>query len=250
MYSFTELGWLVAGFSAILIGLSKTGLPGAGILAPALVATILPARLSTGFLLPLLIAGDILAILYWRRHVVWRNLARPLPWTLCGVLIGYMGLSHITDRQLLPFIGITVLSLLGLSWWKNSRTGEGWAIPTTWWFAGIAGTLAGATSMMANAAGPIVVVYMLALKMEKKNLIGTTAWFFWILNLSKVPFSGSLNLISTKSLLTDLVLLPCILAGGMIGIFLAHRLPQRLFNRILEVLAAGAALYLCIKPFL
>jgi uncharacterized membrane protein YfcA len=253
MLTFSGPGWIIAAFCALLVGLSKTGLPGAGVLAVPLLASVMPARESTGFLLPLLIAADILAIIYWRRSVDWPKLARLLPWTLAGVVAGYFGLRHVTSRQLMPLIGLIVLVMLGINWWRNTRSidpVEDRRIPTSWGFAALVGVIAGVTSMMANAAGPVMVVYMLAMKMEKKHLIGTTAWFFWILNLSKIPFSGNLDLINAQSLMTDLFFLPCILAGGIAGIFLVHRMPKRLFNRILELLAAGAALILCLKAFL
>jgi uncharacterized membrane protein YfcA len=250
LLAFSGAGWILAAVCALLVGLSKTGIPGAGVLAVPLLASIMPARESTGFLLPLLIAADILAIIYWRRTVDWSKLARLLPWTLAGVVAGYFGLRHVTSRQLMPMIGIIVLVMLGIKWWRNTRSEADRPIPTSWGFAALVGIIAGATSMMANAAGPVMVVYMLAMKMEKKHLIGTTAWFFWILNLSKTPFSGHLDLINAQSLMTDLVFLPFIIAGGVAGIFLVHRLPQRIFNRILEFLAAGTALILCLKAFL
>lgn len=243
------LGWLTAAFCSLLVGISKTGVPGAGVLAVPLLASVMPAKESTGFLLPILIAADLFAIVYWRRNVDWRKLARLLPWTLTGVVFGFIGLRYISSRQLMPVIGLIVLVMISLNWWRNSRPGEAPALPTSHWFAAVTGILAGTTSMMANAAGPIMVIYMIAMKMEKKELIGTTAWFFFILNLSKTPFSGRLELITFTSLKTNLALLPCILAGGIIGILLVHRLPQRLFNRILETLAACTALYLCVKAF-
>lgn len=240
--------WTIVAFCALLVGLSKTGLPGAGVLAVPLVACVVPARESTGFLLPLLVAADILAIVYWRRNVDWPKLGRLLPWTVAGIVAGYFGLRFISNQGLMPVIGLIVLAMIGLTRWRTSRSGKCWQVPTSLWFAAAVGMLAGCTSMMANAAGPIMVVYMLAMRMEKKELIGTMAWFFWIVNISKLPFSGSLDLITLESLATDLALLPCIAAGGIAGIFLVHRIPQELFNRIIEVVAAGTALYLCVSP--
>ncbi len=248
MLPLDNTAWVIVAFCSLLVGLSKTGLPGAGVLAVPLVACVVPARESTGFLLPILVAADIMAIIYWRRNVDRQKLIRLLPWTLAGIVGGYFGLRFISSSGLMPVIGLIVLAMLGLTRWRSSLPGQKWEIPTSRWFAAATGILAGSTSMMANAAGPIMVVYMLAMKMEKKELIGTMAWFFWIVNLTKVPFSGSLNLITIESLTTDLVLLPFILAGGVAGIFLVHRLPQEIFNRIIEILAAATALYLCVKP--
>ena len=106
--------------------------------------------------------------------------------------------------------------------------------------------MAGVTTMMANAAGPIMIIYLLAKRFNKERFIGTQAWFFWILNLSKLPFSHKLGLVTSRSLLTNLALSPVIIAGGMFGIYLVHRISQRAFNTIVQALALIAALRLCI----
>jgi uncharacterized membrane protein YfcA len=241
---FADLVGVLAALCAFLVGVSKSGIPGAGILAVPVMAAILPARESTGFLLPLLIVGDVFAIVYWRRHVEWRRLLRLLPWTMMGVVAGYFALDAVTSRQLMPVIGLIVLAMIALRWWRESRAGRERKIPASPWIAGGTGLLAGATSMMANAAGPIIVIYMLAMRLEKKHLIGTTAWFFFLLNVSKTPFSGNLDLINAQSLKAGLLFVPVIVCGGLLGVFLAHRIPQRLFNIVLETIAAGTALYL------
>ena len=250
MLDFNTFSWFVVSFCAVMIGFSKTGIPGAAILVIPLLAGIMPARDSTGFLLPILALADIMAIIYWRRHVDWPRLLRLLPWTMLGVGIGYIVLKYITNKQLMPVIGIVVLILIAVTWWTNSRGGAKKKIPTYWWFAAIMGILAGSTSMMANAAGPIMTIYLLAMRLEKNEFIGTTAWFFWMLNLSKIPFSTNLGLINEASLLTDLALLPCIILGGIGGIMLVHRIPQRAFNITVEALAAISAIYLCLRAFM
>ncbi len=248
MMEFDGLAWLVVIVSSGMIGFSKAGIPGAGVLVVPLLASIMPARESTGFLLPLLCVGDIVAIIYWRRHVDWQKLGRLLPWTMAGIVAGYFWLGHITDEQLMPLIGLVVLSMIGLSHLRKNDDKD--KAPSAWWIACFIGMIAGCASMMANAAGPIIVIYMLAMGMKKKEIIGTQAWFFWILNLSKTPFSHNLDLINGQTLLTGLVLVPAILAGGALGIFFAHRIPQRLFNIVVEVLAGITCLSLCVRALI
>jgi uncharacterized membrane protein YfcA len=247
--AFSATDWVVIAFCAVMTGFSKTGIPGTGILAVPLVALVMPARQSTGFLLPMLILGDVMAILYWRRHVHWRSLARLLPWTLLGLAIGYACLDRVTDGQLKPVIGGMVLVLV-LGSWIRERTMPEDRVPTHWAFAACAGVLAGVTTMMANAAGPIMAVYLLAMRFDKRQFIGTQAWFFWIVNLSKLPLSGRLGLVTAQTLHANLLVLPAILAGAGLGIVLVHRISQGTFNVVVQVLAVAAGAYLCLSPLL
>ena len=151
--------WGILGVSAFLIGLSKTGIPGAAILAIPLVAAVIPARASTGLILPMLIVGDIFAVGYYRRHAVWPHLLRLLPYAAIGVLVGYLALGKVNDNQLRPIIGTIILIMLAVNFWRNRRSDEDLPIPTAWWFPAILGLLAGITTMMANAAGPVMAIY-------------------------------------------------------------------------------------------
>ena len=237
--------WIIAALVALMIGFSKTGIPGAGILAVPLMAIIMPAKESTGFLLPILALADILAILYWKRHVDWGQLRQLfIPWTFIGVVVGYAVMLHVRSEQLKPIIGVIIFVLVTSSWLRDRMVSDD-AIPTHPAFAAAMGLLAGTLSMMANAAGPVMILYLLAHRFDKKRFIGTQAWFFWILNLSKMPFSIAQGLVTWPSFFTNLTLIPIILAGGLLGIFLVHRISQKAFNGTVRLLAAGAALKLC-----
>ncbi len=249
MPELSSISWAVVIACAVMIGFSKTGVPGAGILVAPLMAMVMPAKESTGFVLPMLAVADIMAIIYWRRHVAWANLLRLLPWTMVGVIVGYLIMRKITNEQLMPIIGVIVLTLITVTWWRSKKP-DPKNIPTYWWFAGGIGILAGGTSMMANAAGPVMIIYLLAMKSEKKEFVGTAAWFFWLLNLTKMPFSSKLGLISQQSLTTNLTMVPCLILGGLLGIYLVHRIPQGPFNSLMKTLAVLAAVILCVKNWL
>ncbi|MBN2525850.1 MAG: sulfite exporter TauE/SafE family protein [Deltaproteobacteria bacterium] len=245
MLDFTITEWIIAGLCGATVGFAKTGIPGSGILLPVLAALIIPARESTGFLLPMLVMGDIMAIAYWRRHVDWKKLIRLLPWAWAGVVTGFWGMNLISNNQLKIFIGVTVILLMGLSWVRNHYFSDD-RVPNHLLFVAFMGVLAGATSMMANAAGPVMVIYLMAMKLSKEDFIGTSAWFFGIINLSKLPFSLGLDLIDTASFTTNIILLPTIAIGGIIGIYTVHRVTQKGFNRVVIILALLAALYLIV----
>ena len=243
MLDFTYLQWAIAIICALMIGFTKAGIPGSGILVPLLAASIMPARESTGFVLPMLIMADMFAIIYWRRHVEWKQLIRLIPWASLGVFSGFLWMSNISNTHLRIFIGGLVLVLMGISWFRRKIFPDD-SMPGHWLFAAVMGILAGSTSMMANAAGPVMVIYLLAMRLPKESYIGTSAWFFCLINLIKLPFSSRLDLINVQSLQANLVLLPCIIIGGIIGIFLVHRISQKFFNTAVQVLAVGGALFL------
>jgi uncharacterized protein len=236
--------WGVAYLSTVLIGLTKTGLPGLGILFVPLFALVFPARASTGIVLPLLIVGDLVAVLWYRRHAVWAHLVRLLPWAVAGIVAGFFALGKVNDRQLRPILGALILVLLGISIWREMATKGKAAVPTTWWFAGITGFLAGLTTMMANAAGPVMMLYLLAMRLPKDEFIGTSAWFFAAVNWVKVPFSLGLGLITPPSLAADAILAAGVLVGAVLGIVVVNRLPQRAFSVSMQALTAVAAVLL------
>ena len=248
MDNVTLAGWIVIGFSAFLIGFSKTGLPGVGILSILLVANVIPAGASTGFVLPLLIVGDVFAVGYYHRRAVWSHLVRLLPFAVIGVVVGYFAMKHVNDEQLCRIIGGIVLLLLCVNAWRNHVTRAEDAIPTSWWFAGAIGLFAGVTTMMANAAGPIMVIYLLAMRLPKHEFVGTGAWYFLLINCFKVPFSGNLGLINLESLKLDLMLTPLVVTGAVAGIALIKHIPDRLFRNTVEWVAAIAALKLLVFP--
>jgi uncharacterized protein len=233
--------WVLAAVTALCVGVAKTGIPALGILLAPLFAEVLPARVSTGALLPLLILADAFAVLFWRRHGSWKHLIRLLPWALVGIVAGYFAMGRINDQQMRYVMGGIVLVMLGVHVYREYVLGKDAPIPTSWWFAAIAGFLAGATTMIANAAGPVTMIYLLSMRLPKNEFIGTSAWFFFILNWSKVPFSLNLGLINADSLLFDAVLAGAVVAGAVGGLFLAKRIPEKAFMIVVQALTLVSA---------
>ncbi|MBN1844153.1 MAG: sulfite exporter TauE/SafE family protein [Sedimentisphaerales bacterium] len=247
MLEFGAAEWIVVVAAAVSIGFNKTSSLGVTILFVPLVAGIMPAKQSVGFILPMLCLADVLAIGYWRRHANWSLLARLIPWCLAGLALGYGVLDRVADKTLWPIIGGVILAMIAVTAWRNSRFARDRPVPTYWWFAALMGLLAGVTTMVANAAGPVMVIYLLAMRLDKNQFIGTQAWFFWMVNLLKIVPQIHLGMITKASLATDLLLLPAILVGGLLGIVLVHRISRRGFNLVVNLLAAAAAIHLCLK---
>ena len=244
MLELNVVGWVVVVLCAIMVGAAKTGIPGFGILVVPLMAMVIPARSSTGVLLGILILADLFAITYHRHNARWGHVLRLLPAALAGIVAGYFAMKVVSDRQLQPIIGVTVLVMLGLNYRRTAAKGEDTPIPAQWWFAAAMGFLAGLTTMMANAAGPIMIIYLLAMRLPKIEFVGTSAWFFFVINWLKVPFSANLDLITAKSIKLDLLMLPFIAVGAAAGIFFLKRIPQKAFTAVVQALAAAAAIKL------
>lgn len=246
MLELTALAWVLLVVAAFSVGLSKTALPGATVFSVAIFAAILPAKQSTGALLVLLMVGDVFAVLVWRRHANWPALVKLAPAVLVGVIVGVVFLALTPDPWVKRIIGVILLVLISITLFRRrmqSRVLEGGPHPVA---AATYGTLGGFTTMVANAGGPVMSMYFLASRFEVKAFLGTAAWFFALVNVTKLPFSIGLGLITGPELLVDLVLIPAVVGGALIGRRLASRLNQVLFERIIIVLTIVGAVYLVV----
>ena len=221
--------------AAFLTGFSKSGMPGMGILIPTLAAMAMPARASTGFILPVLIEGDCVAVGYWRRKAAWPSLLRVLPWTALGIVAGYFLMGIISDAVFKPLLGAMILAIVGLDLIRRAAKVELRAESRI--VAAVIGILAGAFTMLANAAGPVMTIYLLSMRLSKDEFVGTGAWFYFIINLFKLPFSIALGLVTWSTLIIDLELLPLVLVGSLVGVLVMKKLPQKAFNIVAQVLA-------------
>ncbi len=237
-------GWVVLALCAVVVGVSKTGMPGLGILPVPLMALAFETRESTGLLLGILILADLFAVAYHRHNAKWRHVLRLLPAAFVGIVAGYFGLGVVNDRQLKPIIGGIVLAMLGLNYWRMRIRADEAPVPAQWCFAVALGFMAGVTTMMANAAGPVMIIYLLAMRLPKVEFVGTSVWFFFVVNWLKVPFSTHLNLMTAESVRLNLMMIPFIAVGATVGILFLRRIPQKAFIAIVQILAAAAAVKL------
>lgn len=236
--------WIIAVTGAICAGLSKGGFSGLGLIAVILYASIFGARDSTGIVLPLLIIGDVGAVTIFRQHARWDHIRRTLPLSAAGVVIGTLIMMRLDNASFRPLLGgvilvLTVLQLIRLRW-PDIYGAVPHARPVAWSL----GLIAGITTMVANAAGPLVALYYVAVGLPKMEVVGTLAWFFLIINIFKVPFSAWLGVIHGSSLALDAVLLPAVMFGLLSGRWLIGRISQRVFDSVLLAFAALAALRL------
>ncbi|KAB8139435.1 sulfite exporter TauE/SafE family protein [Gracilibacillus oryzae] len=247
MFDLTLMEWIVVIFSALLLGFSKAGVASMGILVVTIFMIIFPARESVGILLPLLIAGDLFAVTYYRKNVVWKYLFSLIPSVLVGIIAGYGILSFVTSEQLKPMIGILILVLIVLHI-SRDRLGERFnqLLPESKLFTFTMGVLAGFATMIGNTAGGVMAIYFLVKGLPKKEFVGTGAWFFLMVNVIKVPFYISLGIITADSILFNLWLIPAVLAGAVIGVSVLKIIPQRLFQILVLAFAVIGAIRLII----
>jgi uncharacterized membrane protein YfcA len=236
--------WIVAIIGTLFMGVSKAGFAGLGLLHVVLFAFLFGARDSTGVILPMLLVGDVGAVATYRPHARWDYLWRMLPPACIGVLIGALLMGRLNEAAFKPLVGGIILTLTVMQAVRTVRPDVFGKVPQARWFTWAMGLLAGTTTMLANAAGPIIGLYALAVGLPKLELVGTSAWFFLILNAFKVPFSAALGLIHPGTLLLNLVLAPLVIVGLLAGRVIIRHTPQRLFDILLLTFAALAALRL------
>jgi uncharacterized membrane protein YfcA len=239
----STLDWTVLATAALLVGFAKTAIGGVGAIATALFATVLPAKQSTGALLPLLLAGDVVAVASYRRHADWPILLRLFPSVAAGVVTGAVFVATVDDAVMRRTIGALLVLLVVLTLVQRRLKRTTFAVsgrPATLFF----GLLAGFTTMVANAGGPVMSLYLLAAGASMLSFLGTGAWFFFVVNLFKLPFSIGLGLIDFGSLALDVTLLPALLVGAVIGRLVISRLNQSVFETLVLVFTAASAVNL------
>ncbi len=238
----SALDWTVLATAAALVGFAKTAVGGVGAIATALFATVLPARQSTGALLPLLIAGDVVAVTSYRRHADWPLLLRLFPSVAAGVVVGALFVARVDDAAMRRTIGALLVLLVALTLVQRFRRA---AVTVSGRVATLLfGLLAGFTTMVANAGGPVMSLYLLASGAGMMRFLGTGAWFFFIVNVFKLPFSIGLGLIDLDSLGLDAKLLPALLVGAAVGRLVISRLDQGVFEALILVFTAASAVNL------
>lgn len=240
--------WAALLVASATIGFAKTAIGGAGTLAVVIFAAVLPARESTGVLLPLLIAADLIAIWVYRRDADWTTLLRLFPTVAVGILLGAWFLSGADDASVKRIIAALVLAGVVLTVRNRLRAarsepaehGTGRSLLG----AAAAGVGTGFTSMVANAAGPLMALYLLFVGLDVRKFVGTTAWFFFVVNVAKLPFSAGLGLITAETLRLNATLAPMILIGAAGGTALIRRVSQQGFEWAVLVAAGLSAILL------
>lgn len=239
-FQLSYLEWGLVFLCGMLTAASKSGLSGAAFIVVPTMAMIFGGKPSTGILLPILIMGDVFAISYYKRHVNWTYVVKPIPWAMAGVIIGVLVGRDISGNLFAKLIAATIILGLLLMVWQDLRKNR-LTMPDYWWFSAIIGIMGGFSTMIGNSAGPIMSIYLLSMYLPKNMFIGTKAWFFMIINLSKVPFHiYSWETIDLRTLAFDASILPAVGIGAYLGLRIVRIIPEKGY-RILVIVTTLAA---------
>jgi len=227
---------------ALFIGMAKTGVHGTGILAVPLLATVFGGQRSSGVLLPILIMGDIMGVIYYHRHASWKHLKVLFPWAAVGVVLGTIVGTYINDQIFKVIMGAIIgVSVFIMVWIEQG--GHQDSVPTNRLFANGMGIVGGFTSMVGNLAGSVMGIYLLSTRLPKNAYIGTAAWFFMVVNCFKFPFHVFVwKTISINTLLFDLLTLPVILFGAYLGVVIIRNFSEKNFRWFIIVMTLVAAI--------
>lgn len=243
----TPIAWGLLAVAALLVGFSKTALPGINTISIAIFAAVMPARASTGALLLLLIVGDLFALITYRRHADWATLVRLIPAVVAGVALGAVFLAMADDGSVRKVIGVILLLVITFTLWQRARGSRGTGAAVGAFARSGYGALGGFTTMVANAGGPVMSMYFLAARFPVKAFLGTAAWFFAVINLAKVPVSIGLGLITPGTLVLDVFLVPGVIVGALVGRRIATRMKQSTFDWAVIVCTVLGAVYLLVS---
>lgn len=240
------LNWFLIALAAFIIGLSKAGIKGIDMMNVTIMALVFGSKASTGVVLPLLCAADILAVWYYHRHAQWDHFWKLLPWMVVGIIIGlFVGKDldeAIFRKAMASIIFLTVLIMLLMEWRKDIN------VPHTKTFAAGMGLISGFTTMLGNLAGAFSNVYFLAMRMPKNNFIGTAAWLFLVVNLFKFPLQLFFwRNITPQSIWIDLLLLPALIIGFFGGVRLVSVIKDDSYRKVVILLTLAGAVFIFLK---
>jgi uncharacterized membrane protein YfcA len=256
-YSAVELCWIA--LAILMLGMSKGGFPVGSIALPVLILVwpghAEPAKTVVAFMLPLLCTMDVVALAFYRRHILWKRITPLLPGTILGVAVGSVlfvsreaAMLTVPDRWLklcIGVLGVIFVVYRAMKGWLLGRLDATTAPGGV--KAGIFGFFAGLTSTLAHAAGPVIQMYLLPQKLDKLHFVGTTVAFFFILNLVKmVPFA-LLGRIETGNLVLAAYLLPVIPIGVGTGYLLVRLLKPKYYVGFIHVVLLFTSVLLIVK---
>ena len=242
----TWFQWTLALLAAVVIGISKAGIKGIAIIVVTLLAIVFGGKASTGILLPMLIVGDIFAVIYYHRHTQWKYLKLLLPSMIVGVLMGVWAGKDLPETVFKQGMAVIILLTVVMMFWWDRRKVE--KVPDNWWFSSIMGLAAGFTTMIGNLAGAFSNLYFLAMRLPKDQFIGTAAWLFFIINLFKLPFHIYVwETVTWETLAINLRLVPGIFAGLFLGILFVKSIRDQHYRQLVLVLTAVGALLILFR---
>jgi uncharacterized protein len=247
MHEFDLAFILAAALAALLVGLSKGGLSGVGVLGtPVLALAISPVQ-AAALLLPIYVVSDLVGLWSYRRDFDRRNLAILLPAAILGILIGWATASLISERMVGLMIGIIGIGFCINAWRLRHTVLEPRPadIPRGLFW----GTITGFSSFVSHSGGPPFQVYVLPQQLPKAVFASTTTIAFAVINAVKLLPYWALGQLSVSNLRTSSLLMPIAVAGTLAGVRLVHVLPQRAYFGFVYVMLFAVSIKLMVDAF-
>jgi uncharacterized membrane protein YfcA len=241
-YFDTPLQCLALSLCALFAGMSKTGIQSITILSVPLMAAAFGTKPSTGLTLPILCFADLIAVIYYRRSAKRRLVVKLLPWAIAGFF-----LALVVDRivpadrfgllmALSIFVGLPAMFCKTRPDTANNR------------LAPLFGLAGGFSTMIGNAAGPIMAIYLLTMRLPKLAFVGTSAWFFMTVNYLKIPLQAFVwNNITPTTLLVNLTTVPLILLGAATGIVFTKKIPERAYRVFIITVTILSTIFIALQ---
>ena len=238
--------WLAVAMAGFILGFSKSGIKGIGVIIILILAFVFGEKASTGILLPLLVIADVLAVSYYNRHVQWRYVVKLLPFMLVGVLVGVWVGDVISALAFKRIMACIILASIVLMLYLEQRKFT--KVPQHKFFSGSIGFLAGFSTMIGNLAGPVSNIYFLAIRLPKNEFIGTGAWLFFIVNVIKLPFHVLVwKTISADTLALNVALVPTIVLGFFLGTRLVKKISNLNYRKFVIIVTAIGGIVLLFR---
>ncbi|MCD7968921.1 MAG: sulfite exporter TauE/SafE family protein [Alistipes sp.] len=236
--------WAALLSAGVLIGMSKTGIQGINTVSIPILAIAFGAKPSTGLILPMLCFADLIAVIYYRRSAQWKYIFKLLPTAIAGFFIAIAVDRFVPDDGFRRLMGVCILVALAV---MLRPSGQDDKVVSKWWYGAAFGIAGGFTTMIGNAAGPVLAVYLLSVRLPKLSFVGTSAWFFLIVNYLKLPLQIFVwDNITVESLRTGLITAPFIILGAVLGIVMVDRFPESGYRRFIVIMTALSAIMLLI----
>lgn len=208
-----------------------------------ILAAIFGGQLSSGIMLPILCLADVMGVWYYHRHASWHHLKKLFPWAAVGTVLGTVVGGMINDEIFKTIMAVIIVVSVAIMLWLERGHKED--VPDYKWFAILTGIAGGFTSMVGNLAGSVMAVYFLSMRLPKNQFIGTTAWFFMVINWFKIPFHiFAWHTITLDTFLLDLTTLPFIALGAFVGILIVKNLQEKAYRWFIIGMTLIAAVFM------
>jgi len=244
LWMHTPYDWALLFACALLIGMSKTGIQGITLLAIPLMAINFGAKPSTGLILPMLCFSDIIAVFYYRRTAEWNYIFKLLPAAIVGFFVAIAVDKLIPSDEFRRLMGVCIFLGLAVMFWTE-RKGKNSKMFSTWWYAPLFGLMGGFTTMIGNAAGPVMSVYLLSMRLPKYSFVGTSAWFFLVVNYLKLPLQIFVwDNISLTTVALNALTIPFMVIGALTGIYFVKKVPEKTYRTFIIIVTILSTLML------